>query len=129
MKKVIKVIDLLNMIANGEELPRRIEYANIVWQRTENAWKYSYFNEEDCITENIMDYISISNLNYEVEILEDTEEIDIQKINEEDLIIISEIKQRENCLTTNSIINKKIMNTINNLIDEVKQLDNKLKEK
>ena len=67
----MKVIDLLNKIANGEEIPKKIKYDSLIWEEEllkdyknkELGYlfdKYMCFNEET--------------LNNEVEILDKTEE-------------------------------------------------------
>ena len=43
MSKTIKVIDLLNKIANGEELPEEIKYDNTIWQY--NKAKTDYYQD------------------------------------------------------------------------------------
>lgn len=80
----IKVIDLLNMISKGEELPKRIKY------------KYDYedemhifkLNEDNLYIEQyddrLLDFIypDFRNLNDTVEIIEEQEEIDKLEIDE-----------------------------------------------
>lgn len=72
----MKIIDLLNKIANGEEVPKKIEYRNIKFLYNETNKHY--------IVENCDEYndllMEISNhkgtdLNYEVEILEEEKKI------------------------------------------------------
>ena len=78
--EIIKVIDLLNKIANGEEVPERVlkedRFGNEVEYRYDNFWyihTYTHSNGEE-------DYYflshDINNLNDEVEI--------IDKVNGED---------------------------------------------
>lgn len=68
----MKVIDLLNKIAKGEELPKKIKYENI---------DYSWCNQ--CkIYERIEDgsidlYGDLDNLNDEVEIIEDNDDLEL----------------------------------------------------
>lgn len=74
MNKKIKIIELMQKCANKENIPERIVYKNTVF--TLNDCK-NYYNEEK--DERLLDYIipTFSNLNDEVEILEDnTEEIE-----------------------------------------------------
>lgn len=74
MNKKIKIIELMQKCANKENIPERIVYKNTVF--TLNDCK-NYYNEEE--DERLLDYIipTFSNLNDEVEILEDnTEEIE-----------------------------------------------------
>ena len=74
MNKKIKIIELMQKCANKENIPERIVYKNTVF--TLNDCK-NYYNEEK--DERLLDYIipTFSNINDEVEILEDnTEEIE-----------------------------------------------------
>ena len=79
MNKTIKVIELLNKIANGEEIPKKIKFKNIIFiLNSSNAYATEKSAEE------ILNFIcyNFSDLNEEVEIIED--EIDIQGIEELD---------------------------------------------
>lgn len=64
----MKIIELLNKIANGEEVPKRIKYENDIYILLDN---YCYFCEEtnEILSQNI--YAEFSRLNDEVEIIED----------------------------------------------------------
>ena len=117
MGKVIKVIDLVNMKVNKEKMPKHI----II-----NKHEYFYNENRKTYDSEYGERMSFDFTDMEVEILDEEDEIDIQKINEEDLIIMPQTRTGENYSYSISIINKKIMNSINNLIDEVKQLDNKI---
>ena len=82
MNKKIKVIELLNKIANGEDLPKRIKIQEYVFELSKD-YEHYYYNEDVEITHLINH--NFSNLNDEVEILEDnTEEIE-EKSNFEDM--------------------------------------------
>ena len=110
----MKIIELLNKIANGEEAPKKIKF------------KGEIFILNNCNTsesESNFDYLcyNFSDLNEEVEIIED--EIDIQGIEELgrycDLIGLTE---------NGEILWKMIQNNankINELIRAVKQIDKK----
>ena len=87
MNKKIKMIELLNMIANGEEVPKGIKVNGLdfIWKTLDDG--AGYFNIEkghwleDCIS---LD--SAEDLNTEVEILEDnTEEIEELVLNTTDV--------------------------------------------
>lgn len=65
----MKIIDLLNKIANGEELPKKIHYFNKEFYLKENI----YFG--DIFT--LMHYIQEEDLNEEVEILEEEKQTTI----------------------------------------------------
>ncbi len=112
MNKKIKIIELLNKIANGEEVPENIKYYN------RNS------KESDimpCCKENIIDKLDCNSiyLNDEVEIIEEQEEIDIQNITE--LLEIGSYEADRTDVKMNRVV-------INKLVQAVKQLDNKLKE-
>ena len=71
MKK-IKIIDLLNKIANGEEVPKKFKYDNLIFEK---RWGNAYFdNEGDDFFNSLC--IDFSNLNDEVEIIEEDKEIE-----------------------------------------------------
>lgn len=73
--KTIKIIDLLNMISKGEEVPKRIKYNNKIYIAKGNAIEnfVDYCNDEDewCFNH----YVRYENLNDEVEILEEPKKI------------------------------------------------------
>lgn len=72
MNKKIKVIELLNKIANGEEVPKKIDYQEEIYEWDEEALKYA-----DHTGYTLEIYTEKIDLNDEVEILEDnTEEIE-----------------------------------------------------
>lgn len=70
----MKVIDLLNKIANGEEVPKKIKYNDDEYIHIDN---YCYFCEEtnEILSQNT--YAEFSRLNDEVEILDEEEFEDI----------------------------------------------------
>lgn len=86
MNKKIKVIELLNIVASGKDIPKKIK----VYLRKdgEQIPDYYIFNDhgfyENCKEESFVeDWLNNTmKLNEEVEILEDEEEIDIQNIEE-----------------------------------------------
>ena len=71
----MKVIDLLNKIANGEDVPNKIKYYGYVWEFLNNGVYSSYwFNDIE-----LQDYLDgniLENLNDEVEIIEEDKEIE-----------------------------------------------------
>ena len=77
MKKTIRVIDLLNKIANAEEVPKKIKYNDDEYIHIDN---YCYFCEEtnEILSQNT--YAEFSRLNDEVEILDEEEFEDIEEI-------------------------------------------------
>ena len=74
----ITVIQLLNKIAKGEEVPEKIKWSIDEWKYSNGASK-NYFNDY----EDLFSVIDGSNLNDEVEIIEDKpkhiEEIDLEE--------------------------------------------------
>ena len=104
----MRIIDLLNKIANGEEVPKKIKINNIIYEYRGYMYCTEKANYQD-----IEDYLfgkwNFNILNDTIEILE--EENKIEKI---DLGILNDQKQK----------NKVFKEKINLLIDEI----NKLKE-
>lgn len=84
----MRLIDLLNRIANGEEVPKKIKYN---W---EYEWAYDETREEFVYkakdgTRFDQDWLIESILNNEVEILDDEEDKDIPLIPDDELYIIN----------------------------------------
>lgn len=72
----MKIIDLFNKIANGEDVPKKIRYRDKIWE-------YNIKNQDYCDKNNKMlfgylfDYIRTSDfINDEVEIIEEKNEIE-----------------------------------------------------
>ena len=73
----MKVIDLLNKIANGEEVPKKIRFNNIKWNRVYGEKNVYYIDEYDNdfflhFFRNNLDFT----LNDEVEIIEEDKKIE-----------------------------------------------------
>ena len=100
----IKIIDLLNKIANGEEIPRTIR------------WYDKFYNDYDEISNNYKAFVygklenNVWGLNDEIEILEEPKKIE---------------KIDFGTLNTQKEKNRAMKDAINKLIDEI----NNLKEK
>ena len=110
MSKTIKIIDLLNKIANGEEVPEKIMYNDKTFRLNQITGWYQNID----VIGNVEDwFISKYRLNDKVEIIEEQEEIDIQDIKELDFSASPLAKT----------------NLLNELVQAVKQLDLKVKEK
>ena len=113
----IKVIDLLNIISKGEEIPEKIKYKGYEFEY--NQGEEDYFNRK--MGYGMLDDLNLfSELNKEVEILNEAKEDKIQKIyhcetsltqNEVEIFITENLNQ--------------MVDKINELIDEI----NNLKEK
>ena len=75
MKKTIKIIDLLNKIANGEELPKKIEWCGVIFDYIEKEDYEDYVNDNNCSLFRHDDgiYKTTNILNDEVEILDEEE--------------------------------------------------------
>lgn len=74
MNKTIKIIDLLNKNANGEEVPEKIKYRNCIFNKTFGAGiNPNYVNYDNTY---LLEYVSneADSLNELVEILEDNTE-------------------------------------------------------
>ena len=129
----MKIIDLLNKIANGEKVPKKIEVLsnNEIFNFDNEAGDYSGENGDYLFGEVITNVINLQLfLNDEVEIIEEDKEI--EKIN---YYATNRVKNEfavdyiENGETKKFCLNKKqryFANKINKLIDKVNNMeDNK----
>ena len=132
----MKIIDLLNKIANGEEVPKKIKYDGQEYKITkilleDNNYYFNYINEDmECIFP-----INTNHLNDEIEILEEEKKIP------EKLEDISEIKCVGCKVEINIVGNKTLFDTdtpivtehciykINQLIKNKKKIIDYLKSK
>lgn len=120
----IRIIDLLNKIANGEEVPKKIK----VFRRTFKWILDDYISsEEDCEGISIHKFIFSPLLNDEVEIIEEDKEIEKLNnipINYADDRTPEEVYEYLRC-TINNLAN--VINTSNEnlleLIDKVNSLE------
>lgn len=104
---MMKIIDLLNKIANEAEVPKKIKYEGEIYEFNKNIHGYWGGKNKDCFRA----MVNWRYLNNEVEILEEDNKIEkLELIENGDLVEIPGSKD--------------LMNKINELIDEV----NKLKE-
>ena len=72
----IKVIDLLNKIANGEEVPKKIKYKDKIYKAEFNASSgKSYYCDNEDITLLLEVIDSVVQLNDEIEIIEEDKKI------------------------------------------------------
>lgn len=126
MSKTITIIQLIHLVANNDKKPYQVKYEGNIY-----TWDClnHYVDRKDgtsLFCNCVKDYRDF--LTDEVEIVEEQEEIDIQNIeelNHYNICSINRIKTEENIndeLSKSSLI-------INKLVQAVKQLDNKLKEK
>lgn len=119
----LRIIDLMNKIANNEEIPKKIKYRDKIWEYTSTIFGkgyqyYSIFHEEWRTLQNQV-YLEEC-LNDEVEIIEEDKKI--EKWGQHAL------EEMKNCTNyTIKDLQEYIMilaNTQNEIIDEI----NKLKE-
>ena len=106
MEKKIRVIDLLNKIANGEEVPRKIHYQNDDFTLTDTF--KNYVNEYN----DLLEIVSGTELNDEVEILDEEDEF-------EDI---------EDIISIETPIDYDIIMTLNKLIKNQKKIIMRLKD-
>ena len=105
----MKIIDLLNKIANGE-IPIKIEYKNKIYIYQENEQDYAYI-EDGYYNWLLSDGTDMSFLNEEVELIEDEIDIDSMK----------KIDYNDRFYRTDNI------DKINELVQVVKQLNKEIK--
>ena len=123
----MKIIDLLNKIANGEEVPIEIEFNNTryIFNNYCNQYyekeKGTYFSNKLTFENSIELKFYGDYLNDEVKIIEENKPIEELKI---------EIKDTKNKLLGNSgteytirVIDKILINKINELVKEVNKLE------
>lgn len=111
----MKIINLLNKIANGE-IPIKIKYKNKIYIYQEDEQDYAYI-EDGYYDWLLSDVTDMSFLNEEVELIED--EVDIDNIEELDAYETVETYDWQD-VDTNRI-------TINELIKWAKQADKEIK--
>ena len=109
----IKVIDLLNMISKGEEVPKKIKYEKDTYIHIDN---YCYYCEDTNLILSDRIFAEYSKLNDEVEILEETKKI--EKIARCDSIKMTHYGELYKPTENEEILRIKI----NELIDEIHNL-------
>lgn len=67
----IKIIDLINMISKGEELPKKIKYEKEIWNYIDYQKDYRNDDEEYFFTTLFSDKVTDTFINEYVEIIED----------------------------------------------------------
>lgn len=111
----MKIIDLLNKIANGEEVPEKIKCRNFEYiYSKEICW----YRRIDDIGSYVEWFISADRLNETIKIIEEQEEIDIQGIEK-----IRDYRTSDDDLYNDNFGD--FRSTINELVQAVKQLDKK----
>lgn len=115
----MKVIDLLNKIANGEELPYRIIYNGEIYEYVEEM-KWYLRDDMKCELNN-----SKKCLNDEVEVIEENKNIILDKLNwdKNDMTYITGEIDNESVID----IILDMQSTINEIIDYLKEKKNEKK--
>ena len=91
----MKVIDLLNKIANGEEVPKKIKWNDDILFYDKDSKDYCY--EKDDVYTMFEDYVTSKILNDEVEIIEEPKKIeklyfhDLDNISDNEKILLLKI--------------------------------------
>ena len=122
MAKTIRIIDLLNKIANGEEVPKKIKYKDFEYTY---AKEIGWYRRIDDIGSYEEWFISKNRLNDTVEIIEEQQDIDIQNIEE----LPNWITRRDGEVTQQEGKRLDMAEKINQLVQAVKQLDNNKQDK
>lgn len=113
----MKIIDLLNKIANGEETPNKIKFDNTIWNK--RCGEINVYYEDDTDSD-LFIYVFRRNLTFtlndEIEIIEDNkiENIDLNIIDEDMDLKILIAYLRDN--------NKLIEDKTNEIIDKVNEM-------
>ena len=114
----IKIIDLLNKIANGEEVPKKIKWENIIYAYSEydkDYLEYPFSDEEYKGLFDMRNNILTQFLNDEVEIIEEPKKIEKITVREKTLGF-------PNGEWTARNMDKAFAIKINELIDEINNL-------
>ena len=119
----IKIIELLTKIANGEEIPKKIKFKNIIWEYCKNGSTKDYINDYNgCL----MEFIPINKvgLNDSVEIIEEPKKIEkiLISMDDNNMSFVGNSQYKH---LSYSEIDLMMATKINELIDEI----NNLKEK
>lgn len=126
MNKKIKIIDLLNKIANKEELPQKILTNDEVWYLVEDKHgKFTYSQTKDDDWQQFIDYkLQITrSLNDEVLILDDEVEIledNIEEIEELKYNVCGDVARVPN--------NEQLTKKINELVKRINYIERKINE-
>ena len=114
--KTIKVIDLLNKIAKGEEVPKRIKYDDKNWNYKDEIKKYVSDDTYFCFSN-----FEFDELNDEVEIIEEPQE---HKIPEKlKCAAWGDKDENGNYLMSAIPSNEMLMNKINEIIDCLEEIN------
>ena len=117
----MKVIDLLNKIANGEEIPKKIKYDNDIWNYDEISRDYILIDksgEEALICEELNLMFA---LNEEVEIIEEDKKIENIVIEDKSIKVKGTYFYKDKDIE----IFQKLSMVINEIIDKINEMENK----
>lgn len=122
----IKIIELLNKIANGEEIPKKIKYSNKIWKLEEHNGDYK--NEDTYLFEYLFKYFNTKSfINNKAEIIEENKKIEkLYPIYGSRLIDLGDKDQINNNKSITYLI--LILNKMSKKIDELTDEINKMKE-
>lgn len=114
----MKIIDLLNKIANDEEVPKKIEYRNIkfLYDKVNKLYRVENYNEYNDLLMELSNYKG-TDLNDEVEILEEEKKIPEKLKIEDDGNAITLFGEKENEWTILDNVDVIICNKINEILD------------
>lgn len=119
----IKIIDLLQDIAKGRDVPKMIKWNNLIWVYDKKS--NDYFNDDDYLFPSINSYDIYSFLNSYVEILEEKTE-KIEKYVNTYVLCDSDFYEKDNiCSKATAIIDKafeEYSHSLNEVIDKVNKL-------
>lgn len=124
MKKTIKIINLLNMIANGEEVPKKIKYGNLIYVYNYKIKDYEFPDKVGWLMD-VSRNQGNEFLNDYVEIIDEEEFEDISVIDE----FHDNFIQFENGGWKGRNLDIAFKNKINKLINNQKKIIDKLKNK
>ena len=119
----MKIIDLLNKIANGEKVPNKIEYrgTKFLYDILNQCYIEENYNKYNDLLMELSDHKG-TDLNYEVEIIEEDKKI--EKL--DDILRVDDLEPPYDCnLEKIWVQTIKNHNKINELIDKVNSLENK----
>lgn len=119
----MKVIDLLEKIANGEEVPKKIKYTSLIWEYNKEI--KDYFNDDLWLFYSLN---SIGLIEGKVEIIEDTSKEDkkIEKIELTNggLTLHKIIEGIEEDISIDTV-ERTIIYKLNEIIDKINENDKK----
>ena len=114
----MKVIDLLNKIAKGEEVPKEVKYKTHYWKYNEARNDYVDGDEDNVFS--CSNYDIVNMLDKEVQVIEEVEEDEFEDIEEINNAYYHESQDK---------INQMFKLTINDLIKNQKKIIEQLKNK